>query len=946
MWKFFKCIFITASCAAAHAHSEKLMDDADCCFEAALFEKAIPLYQEIFAQDGERNDRQHACRQLTRAYFLSGEYEEAIKIGKECRDDQDSYIIGLAHSRLGQYDLAILTFEKFLRTPSQKLDYIEEIKFELAKAYFLSNQFSEAKSLFSNGFSSPQFKNLSIVYLSRIALHDGDSNAAECLLNNLEKQLKIDDPLNFEIAFWLGEISFQKNDFKQSVHLFEKALTTSTARENWHDDAFYRLGLSYFKLAEDPLIKTEEKTRCLDKAEAIFKKHAGCQPLGEISPLDSTNALELNDRDSGMDRFTIVQPREPSHGRSRKFQQEAGINERYAFALGNCYLLRSKQLKDEAAYHKAEQLFACSEIFSSHDSKSRALVLLAEAAPTYVQRDAIYRYMTHNLNSDSQLYAKGWFLRGLNDLEEGKESIQPEDESHRAFERAIPSLKKAFELLKDSDAALAALSLKSLAEAYFRLEAVEGYKHSLSTLDAIIQNESYLLSLSDPDEIYYIHATASSKLYEMTGDKNNLSAAIETLQHGLQLFPEKKLADAQLNLLGILFFKSKEFKKSQEKFLLIVEKFPQSPLAGESLFWAARCCDELQETDESRLLKSKVFESYPHSKYAAEAYFSYYTFRDYVQGDKSSIKHLNAMLDRFPDSPFLVHAYYLIGMDHKRDRRSNTGRWLRKKNFIAAIDAFQQAETTFDLLHQKGLLPIQDLESLTAIRYQAELERALTNLAIAEESQGAKSQIYLEYAEEVFRKILNDSRDAKNSLHPYIQNVVKKSSIEEECSYWLAQICIKLKKEDQGEQILNDMLEKFQHAKITRGYFLSRALYAKGLIALNRNESHFALECMQKAEEAAKGNLLSTQERLDLWIQQSICFQKMNDLENSILILSKVVNDDSISSLRVKAMYLRAEAYEIQGRKELAKRQLEATSKKGGEWSLKAKEKLKINYGY
>ena len=69
-------------------------------------------------------------------------------------------------------------------------------------------------------------------------------------------------------------------------------------------------------------------------------------------------------------------------------------------------------------------------------------------------------------------------------------------------------------------------------------------------------------------------------------------------------------------------------------------------------------------------------------------------------------------------------------------------------------------------------------------------------------------------------------------------------------------------------------------------------------------------------------------------------------MDKAILLLSKVVNDDTVSNLRIKAMYLRAEIYELQERFELARKQLEATSKKGGEWALKAKVKLEKEYGY
>jgi hypothetical protein len=45
-------------------------------------------------------------------------------------------------------------------------------------------------------------------------------------------------------------------------------------------------------------------------------------------------------------------------------------------------------------------------------------------------------------------------------------------------------------------------------------------------------------------------------------------------------------------------------------------------------------------------------------------------------------------------------------------------------------------------------------------------------------------------------------------------------------------------------------------------------------------------------------------------------------------------------------MYLRSEVYELQGRHELAVKQLEATARKGGAWAQKAQEKLEKDYGF
>ena len=65
-----------------------------------------------------------------------------------------------------------------------------------------------------------------------------------------------------------------------------------------------------------------------------------------------------------------------------------------------------------------------------------------------------------------------------------------------------------------------------------------------------------------------------------------------------------------------------------------------------------------------------------------------------------------------------------------------------------------------------------------------------------------------------------------------------------------------------------------------------------------------------------------------------------------MLLLSQIINEDAASNLRIKAMYLRAEIYELEERHDLAIKQLEATSIKGGDWALKAKTKLEETYGF
>jgi Tfp pilus assembly protein PilF len=118
------------------------------------------------------------------------------------------------------------------------------------------------------------------------------------------------------------------------------------------------------------------------------------------------------------------------------------------------------------------------------------------------------------------------------------------------------------------------------------------------------------------------------------------------------------------------------------------------------------------------------------------------------------------------------------------------------------------------------------------------------------------------------------------------------------------------------------------------------------VIGIRKHRFLDALQCFGEAKRANRGSFLNTDQRLDLSIQEALCYIDLNKLDQAMLILSDVINDDAISSLRVKAMVLRAEVYEKQGRIELAKKQLEATANKGGQWAKQAKEKLIKDYGY
>jgi tetratricopeptide (TPR) repeat protein len=438
------------------------------------------------------------------------------------------------------------------------------------------------------------------------------------------------------------------------------------------------------------------------------------------------------------------------------------------------------------------------------------------------------------------------------------------------------------------------------------------------------------------------HSDAPPEIYQMIGELSLLDLtnelkekSREILQKGIKRYPQ----DHGLNiLLGKLYLQEKKWKEADA----IFASMPQDP---EALFFRAQVARFAEDESLSKDCFEKVYTNHSTSPFAPPAYFHYYTFREYIRGQRKAIKHLQAMPLLYENHPLTISSFYLIGLDHKKNHLTEEGKIVRRKDLIAAIDAFQLAESTFDKLLIKENIPSSDIGYFTQVRYRAILERALSNFAIAQESEGGKKLIYLEYSEKVFKDLIEEFQKPKMHLSKYLIQGIPYPKILEEAQFGLAHAYLAKNRLEEANQIFDRMLEQYSQANMNQSYLLSRVWYEKGVIAKKKKDEKFALASFFKSEEAAQGHhFLSPDEKLDLWIQQSLCYKNLHQLNEAMKLLSKVVNDETISHLRVKAMYLRAELYAMEGRKELALKQLVATSKKGGEWGKKAKEKLEIDY--
>lgn len=907
------CALIALSCFCFYAAwaAEDLLSEADERLAASLFEEAISMYSLLLQDHNNTNAAEHYIRiKLAQAYFAENKYAEAVllleKISPEGYLKQEKlYLLGLSYKNLAELEKAGLALNDYLRCAERPaLLFYEEAQYELGLCYFLKGEMGKSRACFealARSNEKDHLYYLAQIYLARIDLSEGAYARAADRLSALDSQISPGHVLRYELSYWLGETFFQQKHYLKAAECFEGALPKRHIEQAlWYPDALYQLGWSYLKLGEESQNDASKKILYLEKAERAFEK--------------------------------FIKTR---------------AEERGYLALAKIYVMQHHP----DAIKKAEAILSNPELFISLESQANVLWLKAESTPDYETRNEFYKKGTDEVFRQTAIYPYVWYARGLNDFNDGVGLLKENKggEAAARFEVAGYAFKQAFNLLKSQDMQAAGLAVKYLVETYLYSNAQEGKRKAFSSLDQLINKYPEILaSFADPGEMYYLHAAVAAGLTTWQPGDKFADIAENSLEASIDKYPAGPCALKTLYLLGTVLYHKKNYAKAEQVFRRLTDASEdQNPFIGDAYFWTAKCMGKQKHDQEkAKELKKKVFEAYPSSSFAAEAYFTYYNYRDYLQGDRAAMKHLLDFEHKFPNSPFIITAYYLIGMDYKRDRKTAEGKWIRKKNLIEAIEAFQTSETAFDHFFEANSIPQEELPYFINIRYHCTLERALANLAIAEESQGAKRRIFLDYAEEVFRQI---AQEFKDHHHPLTKTLLYKEPyprLLEESSYWLAQTYIKAQNDATAELVLSEMIENYRSGKITRGYFLSRVRYDLGLIEMRRRNFARALELLIQAEDAAKGKILSVDQKIDMWIQQSHCYREMHELDKSMLLLSKAINDDAISSLRIKAMYLRAEIYALQGRHELARKQLEAASKNGGEWALKAKNKLDEDYGY
>lgn len=852
-------------------------------FEAGLYDLAIPAYENQIEKGDES-----AKTQLAACFFVKEEYQKVIDLlSKKSLDDQESELLALAYLEQNEFDKSLKLLEKLSASKLRS--------YHIGRAYYFLKDWDKAEKAFQQINFSLESKTLYFsaeMHLILIAMERKNFLHAEKKLNMLKEKVSKSDDLYYQLLSIEGDLCLSNNQFEKALLAYTSAIPKRNKHlAAWTEAALHRLAFCYSKMSEAGLLD-EEGYR---KAEQVY------QDLIVIDPQDSTY-----------------------------------------LALAELLLNFGNQAGNEEAYAKAKALLSKKSLFSTQEGFAKAQLLQAEKLQKYDEREALYAALTEGGSSNANL-AESWYLRGINNYNEG-EAIEKSgflEQAKSYFAKAVSCLSKAYELFKtEGDVEKSLFAKKYLAMASYQERSENSLDKALTHLQEITEGP-LVQEAEEPLEIYLQRAALTQEKYKEFG----LMKALEILKEGLEKFPIGELVPKTHFQLGRLYYINGDYESAEDLFVeLSKDQTAYAPLA---LYWAFRSAEASKKSEEIiKNYKQKVFEQFPESSVADECYFTFYSWQEYLQGERKAIKHLQNFAAKFPNSPYLLNAFYLLGTDLKRDRKSYEGKWITRKNLTAAIEAFKQVETHFHLLYQKKLIPDERLLYYASLLYQATLERALANFAIAEESDGAKGRIYLEYSREIFEKIASDFESGEHPWTALLKQVDSFPKIEEESCYWLTKTYWLTAEDAMAEKTFQKLIQRYRNAKITKGNFLAKLWIDRGIRAAKLADYKLALESFDMAEEAAKGKILSTDETLDLYIQQSICYQELGELDQAMLILSKVINCDAASSLRLKAMFLRAENYERQGRPLLAKRQLETVVLKGGEWAKKAQEKLDKEYGF
>ena len=905
-----------------------LLVKAEQLVESQFFEEAVTLYREVWQAIGDhlypvidrekfgKNLREKIRYRFAESLYHLDQSEETLALLQEQEALEESeqlpdvlYLLARAYGKLEKYEQALQPLFHYLELEkSHLLPQYFHVLFELGVNHFSLQREEEGLHYFqrlTEQEKEPHIRNLAHLHQARYFLQKEQYKKVMEMLAPLKEKFYRDGNLRYQWAYLLGESTFQLQNYKRAIDFFRQATPPKNAeRVAWYTDVLYNLGWSYLKLSEGKTLPAEEREELINQAEYCFQ--------------------------------SIIK-QIPHH-------------EKAFLSLARAFLIkRDFSLIDDASI-RVETLLSVKNRFSSVDSEAEMYFLRAEAASSPLLKRSFYDELVCKKYEKSPFYSEGWFYKAINEFKLLSEEPPPSlTKDREQLEReALLSFKKAHELLEESHPKEALLSLFYQAQIHAQREERAEQMHALSLLEKLLKDYSEQLSLiEEPYQVFYLQGIVASRLSEENEEDPYVKMTEEAFKRVIAYSPKREFVQRALFGLGKAYFQQEKYRLAEKTFLSLSTEEPDSSVASEAWFWAAESVRK-QDRDlkEEQQLFKNVFENYPQSSKAAEAYFSYYRFPDYLQGKKEAIDHLLKMEKLYPDSPFLVFTYYLLGLHYKGDSDSSTN----KRDLEMAIDAFDRVKLFFDYAYQNQKIDAEQLFRFATLYYHSFLEIVRLKMQEFSCKENQKKALYLESSVNLLEHLRKQFIDQN---HPLVQLFFRKQSypkIYEEIQYCLGEIYLTLDRQIEAENIFSDMILDYEKREITENYYLAKAWYHRGKLAMRQHHYPIALEYFQQTERAATKNkqlMLAIEEKLELWFEQGECLRLLGQQDESMRVLSQIINDEAgaLSETQVRAMYLRAEIYELRGRRDLAKKQLEAIQRQG-RWVERAENKLMAEYSF
>jgi tetratricopeptide (TPR) repeat protein len=276
----------------------------------------------------------------------------------------------------------------------------------------------------------------------------------------------------------------------------------------------------------------------------------------------------------------------------------------------------------------------------------------------------------------------------------------------------------------------------------------------------------------------------------------------------------------------------------------------------------------------------KLLETYPESPLAAESYFRLFPDEEYASGNEKAILHLRSMPEKWQTLPFSTLRAYYLGI------------------YDDSISFLEIAIT--ESRSSKPLTPL----FLNALLRKAKMK--LAKIALDELLS------FFSQADDIARK--------------------KWIAIWQESLFLQAGLYEKNAEPEEAVKTRKELFCISQKYDAVAGDIVAETLC---LLACDASFEE-SLKLLDIAEFSPH---VSRETRLHVLLTRSQLLVEHKKFDEAHHFLSRVINDDFASSLRIQAMFLRADIYEMTERKDLAKKQLDFIIEKGGEWAALAQSR-------